>query len=346
MNWNINIIAEMLKADAKRYKTEYDKALERKNEEIKEAKEKFIGTTLAEELERINKGFDKKIVDLKVEITKDCIEPLNELKEQELEKVREIDPTVIEKVNCLRDVPLSEDEVVALLEDTKISGNYWAKRVLIEIAEKNNISVVNTGLGATYETKLNILTQLEQQFEEILREYPCANDRYLAPKVNFANLSDTVIERAILLYGGKVDVRTEEERADKAFLHIKAKQSSVDVAFAISNALRNASEECKNRLLYNIATDTSISDISKQMSGYYAEIVDFKNGKASLYASATKRMESLRNAKTKENVEAIVNEAGENEFFAKMYQKELSKNEYLHSVMNPQYSDMSEMTHE
>lgn len=336
MKMTINILAHLMKADAEKYRREYDEALKLKEDALKRAKEGFIGETLAKEIDRINSEFDAKIVKLKKSATA-VLKDLNALKEDEMQQIQGIDKNTIDKINALKDVPMTEDEFIALMGDVRITSNYWAKRSLMAIAEKNNIDVIKTGIGADYATKLNVISQLEDQFTRIIKGYPDADgditERLCVRRVY---LNDNVIARAIKIFGGELDTRTDEAKADKAYMNIKSHHGDMEQAFAISNALRNANGEAnRNRLLYNIATDSKISDLSMQMSGAYDEIMDFRQNKSAEYKKASIAMETIRKANTKDAVVPVLDENKSNKFFLNMYGAEMKRNEYLRSFMNP-----------
>lgn len=332
----IELATKFLQLEAERYKKEYDRIIAEKKAALENARKSFIGQALQNELDRIEKKFGEELIAAKHEALK-SVEVLNELREQEKAEVQGINRDTIEKINTIKDVPMTEDEFVALMDDVRVTSNYWAKRSLMNIAEKNNIDPVKTGIGADYALKLNVLSQLESQMAEIVEKYPCegiySGDR---PKVLYANLADNVCDNAIRLYGGTVDLRTETAKAQKAILFIKAQQTDMNKALAISNAFRNSkTNENRNAMLYALATDSSISPLSLQMSGIYGEIEDFKNGKITQYAAACNAMEKVRKATEKDTVEMVKAEQGSNTYFAEMYADEIKKNEFLKSFASP-----------
>lgn len=340
MKMTINIVANILKADADRYRKEYDKALTEKGRALESAKKNFIGDALKVENERIENEFNSKIVELRTECAKG-IEDINSLREQEKVQVQGFDKNTVEKVMALHDIPMTEDEFIALMDDVRIASNYMAKKVLMTIAEKNGIDVTKIGIGADYSTKLDVLNQLEQQLTSIISNYPDGNfDHMEAIKCKHVYLSEDIVNRAIGIYGGKLDIKSDDEKADKAFLTIKSKHGDMERAFAISNALRNAKGEAvRNRLLYKLSSDSELSDISLQMSGAYNEINNFRQNSVKDYGKAIEAMDRVRKATAKDSVDLVLSENSENAFFNKMYDSEMKKNDYLRSFMNPEYTD-------
>lgn len=332
----IELATKFLQLEAERYEKEYDRIIAEKKAALENAKRSFIGQALKVELDRIEKKFGEEMIAAKHEAMQ-SVEVLNELREQEKAEVQGINRDTIEKINAIKDVPMTEDEFVALMDDVRVTSNYWAKRALMNIAEKNNIDSVKTGIGADYALKLNVLSQLESQMAEIVEKYPCEGTYSVdRPKVLYANLADNVCKRAIELYGGTADLRTETAKAQKAILFIKAQQSDMNRALAISNAFRNSkTKENRDAMLYALATDSDFSPLSLQMSGIYDEIVEFKSGKAAEYASACKAMDRVRKATEKESVEMVKAEQGSNAYFAEMYADEIKKNEFLKSFASP-----------
>lgn len=334
MKHNIETLTVILKAEIMRYKKEFDKALEQKEKDLADAKKGFIGDKLKQRIAEINEEFDKKIVNLRLDAIA-SLEEIEALKKQELGEVQGIDKATVEKINALRDIPISADEYEALMQDVLISSNYWAKRSLMHLASKNNIDVTETGIGATYSVKISVLSQLKDQFARVINNYRCA-DRSENMMCEHVYLSDNVLENAIKIYGGKVSTLTEVEKANNAWLTIKANTNDIDRAFAIGNCMRNAkTEENKDRLLYLLSTDLNVKEISLQLSGYYDEITDFRSNKAIAYEQATKAMQIVRSASSKEQIDFIATEQGENAFFKKMYNEEIGRNETLAVLMNP-----------
>lgn len=334
---DINLLTTVLKAEADFFRKRYDDAIKEKEVALENAKNNFIGNALAKENERIENEFNAKIIDYKAECAK-CFEDIETLRTQEREKVKNFDRSAVERAKALQDLPLTEDEFIALMDDEKMVRDYMSRKILINTAEKNGIDVIKTGLGADYSTKLDVLGQLEEQLTHIIENYPSGNDDEAeALKCRRVYLSEDIINRAIEIYGGTADLKTDEQKADEAWLHIKSKYGDMERAFAIRNTMGNIKDESvRNRLLYNIATDKNLSDISLQMSGRYDEIIDFRKNSAKDYKKAVEAMERVRKATEKEGIELVLSENSENPFFESMYQSETNKNEFLRGFMNPE----------
>lgn len=334
MSYDIKTLTTILKAEIGRFKKEYDKAIEQKEKDLEDAKSGFIGDKLTQRIAEINTEFDKKVIDLRLSASV-VLDEIEALKKTELGKVQGIDKTTVEKINALRDIPISADEFEALMQDVLISSNYWAKRSLMHLASKNNIDVVDTGIGATYSTKLSVLEQLRDQFTRVLYNYKSSN-KSEAMMCDYVYLSDNVMRKAMEMYDGSIGTLTEVEKADNAWLTIKANANDVDRAFMIGNCMRNAkTQENRNRLLYKLSMDANIKEVSLQLSGYYDEISDFRSNKVIDYEKATKAMQRVRSASSKEDVDSIATEQGENVFFKKMYKEEIKRNEGLAVLMYP-----------
>lgn len=334
MRNNIKTLTTILKAEIEHFKKEYNEAVEQKEKDLKDAKKGFIGDKLAQRIAEINTEFERKVIDLRVNASY-VLDEIGALRKTELGKVQWVDKAAVERINALRDIPISVDEFEALMQEDMISSNYWAKRSLMHLASKNNIDVVDTGIGATFSTKLNVLKQLEDQFVKVLYNYK-SSDKVEAMMCERVYLCDNVLRRAAELFDGSLSLQTEIEKANNAWFSIKANDNDVDRAFAIANCLRNAkTEENRNRLLYNLSTDTNIKEVSLQLSGYYDEISDFRSNKAIDYEKAAKAMHRVRSASAKETVDFIATEQGENVFFKKMYDDEVARNERLAILMHP-----------
>lgn len=336
MKYNIAIVTALLQADAKRYREEYDKLVQEKEKNLENAKSGYIGEKLKQKNERIEADFQTKVVELKTECTR-CLEDVEALREQERTQLKKYNKTTVEKVLALKNVPLTEDEFSVLMDDESISNDYMAKKILMSIAEGCGIDVIKTGIGADYTTKMDVLNQLEKQFTNLLTNYPDAGgDKDEELRCKHVYLSDQIVNTAIEIYGGKVDLKTEEEKVMQAYFTVKAKAGDIERGFAIGNTLRNAEDNnVRNRFIYNIVMDKDISDASLQLSGAYNEIDDFRRNGLKKYEQAIKGMDKVRGASNEEAVQLVVSENRDNKYFSDMFAVEMARNEYLSSFMNP-----------
>lgn len=332
----IENIAVILRAEAMRYRKIYDELAEKKDRMLKEAEAGYIGNVLKNKIEEINTEFEQEITNLRINATK-SLDDLNELRESEISKVGAIDEKALSKVNALRGLPVTAEEIEALASDEHISTNYWAKKAVKKLAEDNNYKVENTGYGAELALKLSILDELSDQYNRILKNYPTGNgDEVEAINCKYVYLSDSVTNRAVLLYGGKIDYLSQRDRANKAWNNIRAKETDSDKALAIGNALRNSkTSENRNALIYKIVTDTEINDYALRLTGHYNELMEFRNNKLSNYKRATEAVEKIRMTNSKERIDMIIGEEEGNECFNEMFSSEMKHNEYLKELMRP-----------
>ena len=149
---------------------------------------------------------------------------------------------------------------------------------------------------------MSILDQLTDQLNKILKYYG-TNDPDERANVNYLYLSDTILERAKQMYGGKVGKLSDSQKADKAYFTVRTQHTDIQQGIAIANVLRNAKGEVKNMILCRLAEDNGISSMAAEFSGHMDEIADFKNGKAQEYREAQKALQNIRKTKNKAVIE-------------------------------------------
>lgn len=261
---------------------------------------------------------------LKVSAVDRALQDVEELRQQELFRVQTVNEPLLAKVRAIADVPMTMLELKAFAAKIGAKGDYWASRMLADIAEKNGIDSTEIGIESTYDTKMSILDQLTDQLNSIFKHYG-TNDPTERPKVNYLYLSDEICERAKQMYGGKIGRLSDTQKADKAYLTIMTQHTDIQKGIAISNVLRNAKGDVKNLILCRLAEDRNISEMAAEFSGHMNEISEFKNGKAAEYRLAEKALQNIRKVKDRAAIENIATEYSDNEFFGEMFKKEKSR---------------------
>lgn len=264
-----------------RLKKELQEALQRIEDSYKP------GVLKDKEISNAKNSFEKQLAILRQEYAKHCTEEIEKVREYEKEKISVISEAKLAKLRAISDIPLTAEEMAALIDTYKFSDDYWCERYIKTIAEKNGFDASST-MEADFATKMSVLDQLQRQSEEVLKFYDGMDqkDAELRQKTVYLNHSNAVMENAMKIWYGECNVISDEELANKAFLTVRSKQTDVEKGLALSNVLRNAKGTARNELLYMLSTDNSISQFAYQLSGFNEELMTFRNGKANEYLEA------------------------------------------------------------
>ena len=146
-------------------------------------------------------------------------------------------------------------------------------------------------------------------------------------------VSNEVMQRANLLYSGKINELSNDEIVSKSLLNLKSQRTEMEKGIALGNVLRNTKSKAdvRNRLLCEVSQDASISSLSVELSGFADEINSFKNGRATKYRQAEAVISSMRDA-DKDFIMQRIEENKDNEFFAGMMNSEAKKNTTIKKV--------------
>ena len=332
---NIEIVAEVMKWEAKEYKGKYDAIKAARERELKEVKENYQpNSKLAIEREKqINEACDASLAKLKVESADRALQDVEELRSQELLRVQTVNEPLLAKIRAIANIPMTTLELKAFAAKIGAKGDYWASRMLADIAEQNGIDSAEIGIESTYDTKMSILDQMTDQLNSIFKYYG-TKDPAERSKVNYLYLSDEICARAVQMYGGKVGRLNDGQKADKAYFTVRTQQTDIQKGIAISNVLRNAKGEVRNMILCHLAEDNSISSMAAEFSGHMNEIAEFKNGKAAEYREAQRALQNIRKMKNSVTIEQTAAQYGDNSFFGEMFEKEKKQNLTLAEILS------------
>ena len=335
MTTNIAVVAESLKHEAEEYKMLYDGLVSAKERELKELRDNYKpgSKLLAEKKKQAEESFNSSMTRLKVRAADSALTDIEELRKQELQRVQYINEPLLAKIRAVANIPMTTLELKAFADKIGAKGDYWAGRMLADIAERNGIEATEVGIESTLDTKMSILDQLTDQLNKILKYYG-TNDPDERANVNYLYLSDTILERAKQMYGGKVGKLSDSQKADKAYFTVRTQHTDIQQGIAIANVLRNAKGEVKNMILCRLAEDNGISSMAAEFSGHWEEIASFKNGLAREYRDAEKVMDNIRRLKDKTVIEQTAAGMEENSFFGDMFEKEQKTNLALYEALH------------
>jgi hypothetical protein len=335
MATNIVIVAESLKHEAEEYKMLYDGLVSAKERELKELRDNYKpgSKLLAEKKKQAEESFNSSMTRLKVRAADSALTDIEELRKQELQRVQYINEPLLAKIRAVANIPMTTLELKAFADKIGAKGDYWAGRMLADIAERNGIEATEIGIESTLDTKMSILDQLTDQLNKILKYYG-TNDPDERANVNYLYLSDTILERAKQMYGGKVGKLSDSQKADKAYFTVRTQHTDIQQGIAIANVLRNAKGEVKNMILCRLAEDNGISSMAAEFSGHMDEIADFKNGKAQEYREAQKALQNIRKTKNKAVIEHAAEQYENNAFFGSLLENEKKQNSFLAELLH------------
>ena len=311
MKTNITVITEMLKQEIEEYKKGYDGIQIASERELKEVNDNYKpgSKLLTERVEQIRNACDTSLARSRVKTADRALKDIEELRQQELQRVQTVNEPLLAKIRAIANIPMTTAELKAFTDKINARGDYWAGRMLADIAERNGIEAAEIGIESTLDTKMSILDQLADQLNRVLKFYGTNNPEERIT-TNYGYRNATILERAKQMYGGKVGKLSDSQKADKAYFTVRTQQTDIQQGIAISNVLRNVKGEVRNMILCRLAEDNSISSMAAEFSGHMDEIADFKNGKAAEYRAEQKALQNIRKTRNKAAIEQMAGEQG------------------------------------
>ena len=331
---NISTVIDILTVARDNFKNRYNKAQKEYEKEVEGIKRDFNAGTARynEELQRAKNRFDEKIEKERQEIKSFTSVNINELREDEMAKVRVIDTVAMEKLSAVADLPLTATEISILQNRFAPNGEYWATRMIADMAEKNGLKPTQFLQSATFDTKMNVLQQLEQQVDELAKEYN-GDVRYQTEVL----LADSVLARAERIFtNGYMSTSLENEQlARRVFVSLRGK-SVIEQGIGLQNIFNNITEDTKRALFFEIANNPSgmnIDENALRWAGYAEEFEAYKKNVHSEYQAAKKALNKVVVADSKETVEQIALSMGENTYFKNMLEDAGKTNEYVEEYL-------------
>ena len=336
MKTDIGFVCGILEIESEVYKRNFDEAVEKKKKDIEVVQKTYIAGTPKHksELEAVEQEFSKTISQLQKDFATTGANAIRELRDLEMQRVQTVDETKLSKIKAIKDIPLTKLELEALVQKFGIKGDYWSSRLIQTIADNNGIS--DFEIESSFDTKMSVLNQLEQQMDKIIRYYPSDIYSKEGALVRHGYLTERILQNAKDIYGGKMRYESNEKLEERAYLTILSRHGDIEKGFAIQNALRNAKGEVRNLLLCRLAKavkNKRISDFAVELSGNKEEIEDFKNGKARAYIHARDEVERIMKATKKETIDRILEINSENEFMPQLVEKAKKKSGHLRELM-------------
>lgn len=344
MKTDIGYVCAILEVESEVYKRKFDEIMKEKEEAVKAVKNTYIPNTpkYREQLDKIEKEFAEKVSQAQKIFATAGTEVINELRNYEMQRVQTIDEAKLSKIKSVKDIPMSEFELLALAQKFGAKGDYWSSRLIQSIADNNSITGIE--IESSLDTKMSVLDQLEQQMNEIVKYYPVNNYPEKRAMVRFGYLTEPILENTKKIYGGKMRHESDKTLADRAYLTILSKHGDIERAFTIQNTLKNAKGQTRNLLLCRLAKENlskRISDFAIELSGAKEEIDSFKNGKARQYLHAREAVERALKATEKETIEQILENNKENEFMEQLIEDAKEKSVHFKELITPTVEELS-----
>lgn len=337
---NIYDLTNLLRDVRTCYQAEYIDATEAKKKELEVLERDYkAGTpTYTAKKEEIQLACDIAIIKARGKAAKKVAEEIEDLKQWERTSVGIINTEALSRVNALRGIPVTTEELKQILQKNG-SSNYWVQKAVGALAEENGIPVTDLPLDSSLDVKLSVLDGLSRQLDLLLEHYsPTATTREAA-EARFLYLNDDVLKNSVNIYNNGVQDLSETDAATRAYYKIRAVSGQMAKACAITNALRNLKkEDAKNQLLYQLAMDNSIKSDAYQVAGIFDVMAEWKHGKAERYAKAVTMAESLKmmqdTERIKEKLRGYIDRVDmgsepENEFMRHEITKTCKKNTFI-----------------
>ena len=289
MSMNIKTFCTVLRSESLRYKQKHKELTKKYKEDIENVEKTYIKDTPPYKaiLETLKKNYDESIRDMRLECTKIANDMVTELKAIEKNRIGKVDEAKLAKIRAIQDMSLSVEELEVLAGIYNADGDYWASRALMEIAEKNGIDGFAGVMEAPYSTKLSVINDLANQFSQIITNYP-SQFRDEQTKLEYVYLNEDIINRAELIYKGRISAVDSELSARKAWSAMLSKPTAVERAGCLSNILKNAKGEMKDELLLHCCLQDGVTITADvlEMSGFAEDVKQFKEKGVANYQRA------------------------------------------------------------
>ena len=337
---NIYDLTNLLRDVRSRYQAEYIDATEMEKKElaILDRDYKVGSPTYTEKKQEIQLVCDMAILKAKEKAAKKAAEEIESMREWERTGVGTINAEALARVNALRGIPVTTEELTQILSKHG-SSNYWVQRAVASLAEENGIPVTDLPLDSSLDVKLNVLDQLSGQLDLLLEHFSLTEKTREASEARFLYLNDSVLDNAVKIYNNGVKDLSEADAAERAYYKIRAMSGQMSKAVAIANSMRNLKkEDLKNMLLYRLATDNTVMPEAYQIAGISDVIAEWRHGKAERYAKAIKMMNDIQTTRDTENIKTKLREyinrvemgsELENEFLRHEITKTYKKNTFI-----------------
>lgn len=220
---NIYDLTNLLREVRSRYQAEHIDAMETNKKELATLKRTMIPGTPEYENKKqeIQLACDMAIIKAREKAAKKATEAIEDMKEWERTGVRTINTEALARVNALRGIPVTTEELKQILSKHG-SSNYWVQRAVAALAEENGIPVTDLPLDSSLDVKLNVLDQLSGQLDLLLEHFSLTGQTREASEARFLYLNDDVLNNVVNIYTNRVKDLSEADAAERAYYKIRA----------------------------------------------------------------------------------------------------------------------------
>lgn len=335
---NIIQACNILRNEAKAYKGAYDKLVIDRDVEIKKVRETYIRNTPAHRkaILEIESRFYESIADAQTAFSTSGMRAIDALRDLEYKRTGEINKDKLAKLREISDIPMTFKELDVVMDIFGVEGDYWAEKMCEAIAAKNGFDIK---VSPSYEKRMNVLDELQDQMEKIIKDYP-AKDSDAGAEVRFLYLNDSVLRNAVKMYCGKDWLETAADKASQIYLEILRGTSELDRARLLKKALENPNEEVRKLVLCHVATRGDLSDFTIEFSRHSGEIQAFRDGRATEYMAAIDAISRLEKTEDKVTAERILREHEDNRYIPGLLEAAKKCNAELKELL-PDERDMT-----
>lgn len=331
----MNELCDFLIVGRDAYKQKYKNAKQRKEDAIKALQRDFKPGTkrFTDEKQDIEKHFKEEVESAKKEAHDFLDDKFADLQSYEMARVETLgNLEEMQKLNAIADLPMSSMEVRLLAQ--KYGGkNYYYDKLLNQIAEKNGISakgIETLGLQPSIDTKMHVLQQLRQQFNELLDTYK--GDMNYKTEVL---LADSVVYRAEKLFtsGYSEGNMDDEAVARRAFANVLNQKNDMERGLALAEIMKNANDSIQREVLYKCASSNIIGDFAFEIAGVTTAVEAYRGGLGIEYEKAKKILQDVRDCKDDTDlIKVVIRENKDNEMFLKLCENECLKNDAVNNA--------------
>lgn len=348
---NIHDLTNLLREVRKTFQMAFVDAEETRKKELETLNAGYIkGSEIyrAKE-EQIELDYDVAIVKARKEAAEKAGEAIEDLREWEISRVGRIDEVSLAKINAIKDIPLTTNELKVILNKHGVS-NYWVQRSIASLCESNGIPQTDLNIDSSLDAKLSVLDGLSGQLEKMLEHFTLDSRRSDMESMHarWLYLNDDILNNATNIYTNNLRDVSEMDAATKAFYKIKGTSGEMQKGVMIANAMRNLKKkDARNILLYRLSQEQDISSAAYEVAGISSEMAEWKHGKSERYMKALKMADELKTVNDTEKIKSKlrgyldrVNNGleQENEFL----RRELTKKHKKNSSIAKALSEMSD----
>lgn len=277
-------IFDLLRVARDTYRAEYPKLTEARDKRKQAVKQDFRPSSprYKAEMDAADNAFDSDLEILRKKLRFEIEPEFAAARDEILTEAASLDSPLLDKLERISGFQMDKSEVLALAE--LYSGrSYWSDRVLRDLAQRNGVDLAGEGvrLQPGIGARLEILSELREQFEDLLTNFD--GNGYKSMVILSDNRLKTAEARGTNFFFE--DTRSDEQTAWRVIAEIRNETNLTERVNRLTNALHNASESVRERLLAVLSTSDWAADITA-CAGLTEAVSEWKSGKAERFFAA------------------------------------------------------------